>query len=71
MNTTFDGKENSQPVKREETFQLAASGFVKFVKKTKKDSGGVPKQRLRGGTETYGIQFSDRKYIANNSADVI
>ncbi len=71
MNTTFDGNENSEPVKREKTFKLAAPMFAEFVKKTKRNSGGVPKQRLRGGTETYGIQPFDRNYIANNSTDVI
>ena len=60
VNTTFDGNENSEPVKREKKFKLADPGFAKFVEKTKKDSEGVPKQRLRGGTETYGIQSLDR-----------
>lgn len=60
VNTTFDGNENSEPVKREKTFKLADPGFARFIEKTMKDSEGVPKQRLRGGTETYGIHSLDQ-----------
>ena len=59
VNTTVDGNENPEPIKREKTFKLADPGFAKFVEKTKKDSEGIPKQRLRGGTETYGILSLD------------
>ena len=40
--------------RNESTLKLADPGFAKFVKKPQKESTEVPKERLSGGTETYG-----------------
>ena len=54
--TTYqDGQKNLGL--NESTFKLADPGFAKFVKKSQKEPTDVPKQRLSGGTETYGECF--------------
>lgn len=51
--TTLE-RDQSELEQNESSFRLADPGFAKFVKKPQKESTQVPKQRLSGGTETYG-----------------
>ena len=65
-NTTDEG-DQSEFKQNEGTFKLADPGFAKFVKKPQKESIEVPKQRLSGGTETYGVCESCSRTTISNS----
>ena len=54
LNDPPNADDVSELRKNENKFKLADPGFAKFVKKSPKEPRDVPKQRLDGGTETYG-----------------
>lgn len=60
-----EGENQSKLVQKESTFKLADPGFAKFVKKSQEESTEVPKQKLLGGTETYGrwLPFPGQRFL--------